>query len=261
MVRLPLSTSETKPTAGKAAYAKYAVGGVVLIVLGTLAVFGVKQHWRTIEQNASKDNLTQLAKALKDYNDENKHLPGQLLDPKTEQPLLSWRVLLLPFLGEKELYEQIRLDEAWDSAHNRQFWNRMPAVYQLPGKPSDGMTYYQVFHGDRALFGNDKRHIGGRLYNCPRYKLQTIPDGSSATIFAVEAAEAVNWMKTQDIPFERRPEGTSWALLGDHWGDGTCRVVLCDGSVVPINRQTVSPIKLQEAIDPADGPPPIGDWQ
>ncbi len=36
-------------------------------------------------------------------------------------PLHNWRVLLLPYLGQEDLYRKIRLNEPWDSPHNCQF--------------------------------------------------------------------------------------------------------------------------------------------
>ena len=32
---------------------------------------------------------------------------------------LSWRVALLPYVGEGKLYAEFKLDEPWDSAHNK----------------------------------------------------------------------------------------------------------------------------------------------
>src|SRR5262249_19374530 len=41
--------------------------------------------------------------------------------------LQSWRVHLLPFLGEDKLYKEFRLNEPWDSDHNKKLLSRMPA--------------------------------------------------------------------------------------------------------------------------------------
>ena len=50
------------------------------------------------------------------------------------KPLHSWRVLILPYLGDAEsaLYEQIRLDEPWDSEWNSQFHAQTPTVFVAP---------------------------------------------------------------------------------------------------------------------------------
>ncbi len=50
---------------------------------------------------------------------------------------LSWRVHLLPFLGEAVLYREFHLDEPWDSPHNMTLVSRMPQVY---GEDALGLT-------------------------------------------------------------------------------------------------------------------------
>ena len=54
-------------------------------------------------------------------------------DVPTGKALLSWRVALLPFLEENELYKQFHLDEAWDSDHNKKLLAKMPRVFAPPG--------------------------------------------------------------------------------------------------------------------------------
>src|SRR5262249_51036019 len=48
---------------------------------------------------------------------------------------LSWRVRILPFLGqtEEKLYKQFNLDEPWNSDHNRALISQMPERYHSPG--------------------------------------------------------------------------------------------------------------------------------
>ena len=74
-------------------------------------------------------------------------LPPYIADP-SGTPLHSWRVLLLPYLGEQKLYEQIKLDEPWDSEWNRQFHKLMPDCYCCPAlSPSQreaGAACYQM---------------------------------------------------------------------------------------------------------------------
>src|SRR5438132_522263 len=38
---------------------------------------------------------------------------------KAGKPLLSWRVLILQYIEETPLYLQFKLDEPWDSEHNK----------------------------------------------------------------------------------------------------------------------------------------------
>ena len=78
--------------------------------------------------------------------------------------LHSWRVLILPYLGEAEkmLYEKIRLDEPWDSPWNRQFYAQMPEVYRTPNRkevlssefPEEAQTRFSVILGENGLFND-----------------------------------------------------------------------------------------------------------
>ena len=51
-------------------------------------------------------------------------------------PKLSWRVALLPYLDQNDLYKEFRQDEPWDSPHNKALIDRMPAVFQTPDSPA-----------------------------------------------------------------------------------------------------------------------------
>ena len=64
------------------------------------------------------NNLKQIGLALHMYHDVNGKFPTNVYGPKGE-PLLSWRVHLLPFLEEDGLYKQFKMDEAWDGPTNK----------------------------------------------------------------------------------------------------------------------------------------------
>jgi Protein of unknown function (DUF1559) len=111
-------------------------------------------------------------------------------------PLLSWRVLILPFIEEQELYNQFRLNEAWDSPHNASLLDRMPTIYAPPRRkqslvPKDH-TVCHVFVGKGTPF-----EVGQavRLEN-------GFPHGLSNTLLFVEADEPVPWTKPSDLPYD-----------------------------------------------------------
>lgn len=100
------------------------------------------------------DNLHQISLALLRYACDHGTLPPAYTVDAAGRPLQSWRVLLLPYLGEEELYNKIHLDEPWDSPHNRQFHNIAPAVYQCPSAElATGQTAYSVLVGEQTPFG------------------------------------------------------------------------------------------------------------
>lgn len=106
--------------------------------------------------------------------------------------LLSWRVALLPFLGEDGLYKLFKLNEPWDSPQNKKLLARMPRVFVPPGvKTREAYTtFYQVFVGPHAAF---EKHRG--------IPAAGFADGTSNTVLIAEAAHAVPWTKPEDIPF------------------------------------------------------------
>ncbi|HWG42742.1 MAG TPA: sigma-70 family RNA polymerase sigma factor [Gemmataceae bacterium] len=95
----------------------------------------------------SRLNLKKLALAMHNYSDTYNRLPAPAIYDKKGKALLSWRVELLPFMEEQELYLQFKRDEPWDSLHNKKLLSKMPKLYAPPGietrRPNS--TYYQVF--------------------------------------------------------------------------------------------------------------------
>ncbi|MGO8752348.1 MAG: DUF1559 domain-containing protein [Thermoguttaceae bacterium] len=159
----------------------------------------------------SKSNLHQIAVAMRQYVDVNKKFPAPASFGADGKPLLSWRVHILPDLGEKPLYRQFHLNEPWDSPHNRALAGQMPKVYRSPASKlkSSDKTNYLLPVGDGAGFASQR--------DAPTYA--QISDGASNTILAVEANDehAVVWTKPEDLPFDsRRPEKG----LGGFYQDG-----------------------------------------
>src|SRR5206468_8126418 len=120
----------------------------------------------------SINNLKQIAIAMHSYHDTYNGFPPAAVCDKTGKPLLSWRVLILPYVEQGELYKEFKLDEPWDSEHNKKLIAKMPNVYALPEvTPEKGTTtHYRVFVGNGAVFDYVK--------SC---RLVEIPDGTSNT--------------------------------------------------------------------------------
>jgi hypothetical protein len=137
------------------------------------------------------------------------------------KPLLSWRVVLLPHLGESGLFGKFHLHEPWDSAHNKALVDQIPKVYApvlSRGEPK-GSTYYQVLVGRSALFGDDH----GTMF-------KDVTDAKSSTLMVVEAAKPVPWSKPEDLSFDDDIE-KPLPKLGGQFDDGF-HVAFADGSVM-----------------------------
>jgi RNA polymerase sigma factor (sigma-70 family) len=116
------------------------------------------------EMARSRLNLKKLALAMHNYADTHQgHLPPAATVGRNGKALLSWRVELLPFLGEDALYNQFKHDEPWDSPHNRKLLSKMPVVYAPPGVKTQRpySTFYQVFVSAGSSGGGAAAGSGG----------------------------------------------------------------------------------------------------
>ena len=115
-------------------------------------------------------------------------------------PLLSWRVHLLPYLGYQELYDQFNFSASWNSVTNVGLAQQMPDVFRSPSdSPASATTRYQTFTGPEAPFG---RFTDGSDQVGPR--LRDFSDDTQHTIlFAHSGADqAALWIQPDDLEFE-----------------------------------------------------------
>ena len=154
-----------------------------------------EEAMESTSHNARMDQFKQLARAMHNYHDVNKQFPASAaIRSKDGKPLLSWRVAVLPYLNEGELYKQFRLDEPWDSQHNRTLIEKMPEIFADPDpafKKSAvaGKTTFQVPVGSETVF-----------YRNDGTTIREIIDGTSRTVMIVEVdpSRAVEWTRPQD---------------------------------------------------------------
>lgn len=184
-------------------------------------------------QKQSRDNLARIARAINTYERVNGKFPAG-----GTTKTMSWRVMILPYLDDPDrIHEQIKMGEPWDSEHNRKFANKMPKVYQLPNKANDGRTYYQVLRGPESMFPDVAMDV----------KLIDLTDGPRNTLLVVEAAEPVQWMRSEDLGFRIKTTGYSGQSLGNHWGDDTFHAAFADDRVRRLPR-SINPMTLQGMI-------------
>ncbi|HLW65774.1 MAG TPA: DUF1559 domain-containing protein [Gemmataceae bacterium] len=109
--------SAQQPSGRYRGYVWSGVGIVVgLLTIGLAVDYSSMAKVRpSATRSQSKNNLKQLALAMHNYHDTLGHLPPAASKDSNGQPLLSWRVAILPFVEEEKLYKQFHLDEPWDS--------------------------------------------------------------------------------------------------------------------------------------------------
>jgi hypothetical protein len=192
--------------------------------------------------NAS--NLQQLILAIINHADTS---GGKMIGPaairdKDGKPLLSWRVAILPFIEQVNLYQQFKLDEPWDSDHNKKLIAKMPAVFRTPGsKAGEGKTTYLLPVGKGAMFADAKADV--------RYPA-SITDGTSNTILIVDAADdqAVEWTKPDDLKYDAKDPLKGLAVRNDK----EFLAGFADGTVHAISKSATKE-NLAAAFSPAAG--------
>ncbi len=210
-----------------------AVAPVLLAIVGILIALllpAVQAAREAARRTQCTNNLKQISLALLGYEQAHGCFPPAFIPDKNGKPMHSWRVLILPYLERKGLYDQYRFNEPWDSPHNKALASQMPSVYACPseGLPSSGMTSYAMLVGPHAFSTGAK----GR-------KISEITDGTSNTIMVAEAVDAhINWMEPRDIDTEQmefRINGIRNAVGGNAWissrHSGGANVAFCDRSV------------------------------
>jgi hypothetical protein len=133
-------------------------------------------------------------------------LPPESLVDKKGRRLLSWRVLILPELGYSELYKLFRLDEPWDSPHNRQLLSFMPREYATMGVPlSPGMTGMLAVVGPNTAFPPD----GVR-------SLFDLTDTSDGILLALllGGRQPVEWTRPSDLEISQGADAFTMFGLG-----------------------------------------------
>ncbi len=146
------------------------------------------------QASVETNNLKQIGLALLSFESVHGQFPPQSLVDANGRKLLSWRVLILPHLGKEgeSLYKEFRLNEPWDSDHNRALLQKMPSVFGRQGT----RTVFQSPLTSDSIFGRPGSPA----------KFADITDGTSITLLLVRVpdSEAVEWTRPDDwvVPAE-----------------------------------------------------------
>jgi hypothetical protein len=196
-----------------------AIGGVVTL----LASVGVHNAFRDYQRQQCFGQLKRLGVAMHEYNEKHGHFPAPAIFGRDGKPLLSWRVELLPFLGYHSLYERFRLDEPWDSPHNRALLSEMPKEFGCPAGPGrrSGKTSYMVIVGPQ----NDGNSVNTAFVPDRGSDIRHFTDGTSNTILVLETDRFAPWTKPDDLQWAK---GGVLPRLNSPHADGT-HALFADG--------------------------------
>jgi len=195
-----------------------------------------------------KNHLKQIALALHNYHDEYGCFPPAYVADKRGRPMHSWRVLLLPFLELKPLYEKYRFDEPWDGPHNRELASQQLNIFRCPADEGPGTnTSYLVVVGPKTIFPGTKT-----------VKIPEITSGTANTVLLVEVVNSgIKWSEPRDLSFREALRGINpvpaFGISSHH--ESGAQIAFADGSVRFFPNDT-PPDDLQSFLDrDADNPP------
>jgi hypothetical protein len=275
-----LAMSEIDKSRGRVGGKGMALTGLITGAIGVVAMLplvliglllpAVQKVRDAAARTQDANNLKQVALGMHMFHDVNNGFPQAAAFRSPEgKPLLSWRVALLPYIEQQALYMQFKLDEPWDSAHNKELLRVIPRVYLQPGEQPDGtgLTRYQVFVGPGTIFEEPLTKPGekplpgdlplflGKGTPLRGHPMNSIMDGTSNTILVTTADRGVPWTKPEDLVFD--PRGPLPAL-SRRFPSGF-NTAMADGSVRLVSFAT-SEQTLRNAITRNDGMPLGPDW-
>ncbi len=227
---------------------------IILIVLGVMAIPmlgvcvglmlpAVQAAREAARRMQCSNNLKSIGLALHNYESVYRSLPPAFTVDANGQRLHSWRTLILPFMEQVTLYEQIDLDKPWDDPANIQFSTVAIPQYTCPSTPlAPGSTTYVAVVDPSSIFPGSTAVTFGQ-----------VADGLSNTLFVVETDDtnAVNWMSPDDISLQtfaaaggsRHPHIGGWNVV---FADGAVTFLANDSS--PSVRQAIVSIAGSETV-------------
>ncbi len=217
----------------------FAIGAAGAGVRGDLARQARLPGLTPADREKSLKNLKQIGVALHNYHDAHGRFPPQAILGRDGKPLLSWRVVVLPFLAQQELFARFRCDEPWDSKHNKKLLGVMPDAYATAGTRhgQEQGTFYQGFVGAGAFFESGRE-----------VTVADVSDGTVNTLMVVEGTRIVPWTRPDDLSFD---EDRPLPELGGLY-EGGFHALTCAGEVHFL-RKGIDANLLRLAITRNDG--------
>src|SRR5262245_9559054 len=97
----------------------YVVTALILGLIGCAVLYPCLETARISSRlGHSRNRLSVISLALLNYHAAHGQFPPAVVRSPDGQPLYSWRVLLLPYLEEDQLYRRFKLDQPWNSPNN-----------------------------------------------------------------------------------------------------------------------------------------------
>jgi prepilin-type processing-associated H-X9-DG protein len=214
----------------------------VLVVLATIGVLiamllpARSGSGAAARRSQCGNNLQQIGVALHAYHDQYGCFPPAYVADKNGRPMHSWRVLILPFLEQKDIYDQYRFDEPWDGPNNRKLaqqidgrelsFNSYRCSEDHDRQKSPETSYVAVIGPGTAWPGEESATLGD------------LTDGTPNVLMVVEAHHSgIHWMEPRDFHITQMAPGLNPARgqgISSRHGSGKAfgaNVLYADGHV------------------------------
>ncbi len=185
-----------------------------------------------------RNNLELIGAAMLQYHDDHGTFPPAYVADDDGERMHSWRVLLLPYLGQDQLHKRYDFDKPWDSPKNIALAKSIADVYRClnndsyssPEEDDHLTTSYLMVTGPGTV-----SHEGSKTTS------DDVTDGPGNTILVVESiSSGIKWTEPRDLDVQEMSfqiNAGSGSCIEGH-GYNAAYVLFCDGSVQRIGAQT-----------------------
>jgi len=173
----------------------------LLALVGLIFILGSITLWYSIRTEREAESLATCeghlclhATAIQNYHASEGHFPPAFILGPDGKPWHSWRVLILPFIEQNDLYKEYKFDEPWNGPNNSKLHSRMPKHFACPADSrsrAEKRTNYFAVVGPDTVFPSSQTT---RIADIAR------PHGQ--TILLVETVGlGIIWMEPRNLSF------------------------------------------------------------
>jgi prepilin-type processing-associated H-X9-DG protein len=172
---------------------------VLLLLLIAMLLPSVQASREASPRVACINNLKQISLAVLCYESQYRCFPPPYVADENGKPMHSWRVLILPFMELRELYDKYNFSEPWDGPNNRKLLAVRPKVYTCPIdasalKEGATTTSYVAVVGSNAAW-----HRGKRI----SLNARELAGHTADTILLIESSDSgIQWTEPRDFSLD-----------------------------------------------------------